>query len=58
MEWIIENIGTVSVAAVVAALLIAAVMVLIRKKRSGSCCGGCSGCALNGSCRNVKRKDQ
>ena len=52
LEYILNNIGTISVALIVALIVGAVIAVMIRDKKSGksSCGGGCSGCPYSGKC--------
>lgn len=52
-DWIINSIGTISVAAVVAAIVAVVVIKMVKNRRKGnSSCGcGCSGCPMSQSCR-------
>lgn len=50
------NLATFLIAALVAAAFIAIVAVAIRNRKKGksSCaCGGCQGCAMQGSCHSA-----
>ncbi len=50
-NWLAVNGGTVLVCALILALMAGLILLLIRDKKKGkSCCGGCSGCAMQGSC--------
>lgn len=52
-DWLIHNWLTIVVLAIVVLILVAVILRMIRNKRRGisSCsCGGCSGCAMKGTC--------
>ena len=56
-DWLIANIGTVSVGLVVLAVvaLVIAAMVHNKKKGKSSTCGcGCESCAMAGKCHQAK----
>lgn len=61
LSWLTANAGTIFVCALLLAMVAGLILVLIRdKKRGKSCCGGCSGCAMQGACNQSKspsRKD-
>lgn len=50
------NWSTIIIAVIIAAVFIAIVVNAVRSKKKGkhscSCVGGCSGCAMNGSCHH------
>ena len=52
MEWLINNIGTISAALILAAIVLAITVKLIKDKKKGktSCGSGCAHCAMYGSC--------
>lgn len=51
LHWLSANLGTIAVALILAAVVALVVRSLVRKKKAGSsCCGGCSGCPMNGKC--------
>ncbi len=56
LNWIYENIGTISVSAVLILIIGLIIFKLIRDKKKGkSSCGcGCSSCPMNGSCHSNK----
>ncbi|MEE1056354.1 MAG: FeoB-associated Cys-rich membrane protein [Acutalibacteraceae bacterium] len=56
LNWISENIGTISVSAVLILIIGLIIFKLIRDKKKGkSSCGcGCSSCPMNGSCHSSK----
>ena len=50
-NWLCVNGGTVLVCALILGMMAGLILVMIRDKKKGkSCCGGCSGCAMRGSC--------
>lgn len=54
-SWIADNISTIIVCAVLAVIVGAVVVTMImdRKKGKSSCgCGGCTGCHMEGKCKN------
>lgn len=58
--WITANLATIIITAILIAVCTLIVIKLRRDKKKGntSCCGGCSGCAMNGMChpQNPKTK--
>lgn len=56
MEFLINNLGTILIAAAVIAILAAVIVNMVRKKKRGeSSCGcGCSGCAMANVCHGAK----
>ena len=57
LNWLTNNWLTLVVLAIVAVVLAAVILRMIRNKRRGksSCaCGGCSGCAMQGTCHPEK----
>ncbi len=58
IEWISANYGTIIVCALIIGLVVALSISRLKDKKKGkSCCGGCSGCAMNGSCHTEKKED-
>lgn len=57
MDWIINNISTILVSLVLLALvaLVIRKMVKDRKKGVTSCGSSCSGCAMSGSCKELRK---
>ena len=56
--WLGANIGTILICAVILAVVALLVWSLIRDKKKGkSCCGGCSGCSMNGVCHSNPQKN-
>jgi hypothetical protein len=53
ISWLIDNFATVVISGVLIALIASIVAGMIKNKKSGkaSCGCGCSGCSLDGSCR-------
>lgn len=56
MEWIIQNLATITAGAIIFSVvgLIVFSMIRNRKKGKSSGCGGCSGCPMSGSCHSGK----
>lgn len=56
INWISQNLSTIVVALIILAALCIAVMYIIKNKKNGksSCDGNCSGCMMNGKCRDNK----
>ena len=52
LSWLSANWGTIVVCALLLAMVSGLIYKLIRDKKRGksSCCGGCSGCAMQGTC--------
>lgn len=50
LQWILANAGNGIVLAVLLAMVGGILAVLRRDRKRGGCCGGCSGCALEGAC--------
>lgn len=49
------NMPTIIVGLIVAAAFVLVVVFEIKKRKKGKgCCGGCSGCAMAGSCERKK----
>lgn len=50
--WLAANMGTILVCALLVAMVVGLICLLVRDKKKGksSCCGGCNGCAMQGSC--------
>lgn len=58
LSWLAANAGTILVCALLLAMIAGLIYKLIRdKKRGKSCCGGCSGCAMQGACHPASPKD-
>lgn len=59
IEWISNNIGTIVVVAIVIAIVVLLSISLVKDKKKGkSCCGGCRGCSMSGSCKSKQTKDK
>ncbi|MBP5262400.1 MAG: FeoB-associated Cys-rich membrane protein [Clostridiales bacterium] len=60
MGWLSANWVSLLVIAVIIAAVILAVRSIIRDRRSGkgSCCCGCSGCAMADTCHKEKRQEK
>ena len=58
IHFILENLGTIIIAAVLLGVITLIVVSLIRKKKQGkSSCGcNCGHCAMSGSCHPKKEK--
>lgn len=58
MEWVLNNLATIIIAAAVGVAALAAITSVIRNRRSGkSSCGcGCAGCAMKDCCQNKETK--
>ncbi len=57
IDWLIANIGTISVGFVVLAVVALVIVLMVRDKKKGrsSTCGcGCESCALAGKCHSAK----
>ncbi len=54
MEWLVENIGTLTVALILIAVVAYIVLSVLKDKKAGrhSCGCGCENCALRGKCCN------
>ena len=54
IDFLVNNIGTISVSLLLIAILSAIVAVMVRNKKKGvsSCGGGCSGCPFSGRCHS------
>ena len=57
MDWFMENLGTVIVAAIVLTVLTLVSVRMVRNKKQGkSTCGcGCGGCAMKDRCHPEKK---
>lgn len=55
LEFITNYGGTILVCAIIAAVMVLLVRSLIKDKKKGkTCCGGCAGCAMSGSCSSAQ----
>jgi len=52
IAWLGANFPSIIICAVLIAVVALLIYSLIRDKKKGrsSCCGGCSGCAMSGTC--------
>lgn len=56
LEFLMNNWGTIIVCALIVAAVAGLIYSLIKDKKKGkTCCGGCSGCAMSGSCSSAHR---
>lgn len=59
LEFLMNNWGTIIVCALIVAAMAGLVYSLIKDKKKGkTCCGGCSGCAMSGSCSSAHSKGE
>ncbi len=57
MTWLSQNLPTILICLGLAALVTLIVIGMIRDKKKGkSCCGGCVGCSMSGSCHQDQTK--
>ena len=59
LGWLAANIGTILVCTLLLAMVVGLIYGLVRDKKKGkSCCGGCSGCSMQGVCHHASSKEQ
>ena len=58
-SWLAANIWTILICAALITMVVLLIRTLIRDKKTGkSCCGGCSGCSMSGSCHSAQKNDK
>ncbi len=59
MDFLTQNIGTVAVLLVLAIIVVLIIRQMRKDKKQGKSCtcgNSCSGCAMKGSCHQIKNK--
>lgn len=57
MDWIINNLSTILVSLVLLGLISLVIRKMVKDKKKGvtSCGSSCSGCAMSGSCKELRK---